>query len=368
MTAIELIIFAILFISHSIFLGIVLFNYSTAPRLYNTRKEITENIFISILIPVRNEEKNIGNLLNSISQQSYDNYEVIVLDDNSEDQSTKIVQEYSSKNSKVKLVNGKSIPSNWLGKNWACYQLSKYANGEYLLFVDADVTLNKHAVSNAIYEMQKHKLSLYSVFPTQKLASFGEWLVVPLMNWLLLNFLPLKFVNSKKSENLAAANGQFSMMNKEIYEQIGTHEAVKNEVVEDMQFVRLFKRDGYKVRTSLGEDAVFCKMYNSFSDSVNGFVKNFYKGFNVGKTTFIILLLILFFMFTAPLLLYFFNDIFMLIVLMIFFERIFISIMSKQNWFLNLILHPFQMIIMLLIGLKSVSSKYYNWKERIVES
>lgn len=364
MNLLELILFIFLFISHSVFLLIVIYNYSSTLYLNNVSQKNDSNDFISILIPARNEEKNIAALLESILKQSFTNYEVIVLDDFSLDKTYSIVNEYSQKDRRIKIIKGSELPNDWLGKNWACYQLAKLAEGKYLLFIDADVTLAENSILNAVMELKSKNASMLSVFPTQKINGFGEWLVVPLMNWLLLNFLPVKFVYKTKSKKFSAANGQFILIEKNVYNKIGKHEVVKDKVVEDMEIARRLKSQGFKIITLLGGNSVYCKMYNSFSEAFNGFSKNFYRGFNLPKPTFIILIIFFFILFLLPFYLLIYNILFTVIVMMIFIERIFISITSKQNWFVNAVLHPLQMVAMLAVGINSVTSPKIKWKGR----
>ncbi|MDP3442140.1 MAG: glycosyltransferase family A protein, partial [Ignavibacteria bacterium] len=119
---------------------VVLYNYITNP-VFVEKDECTESPKVSILIPMRNEENNIGECLNSVLDQSYNNYEVIVLDDNSEDSSAAKVNTIINDKNKLSLLQGAPLQAGWLGKNWACHQLSQKASGNYLLFIDADVTI-----------------------------------------------------------------------------------------------------------------------------------------------------------------------------------------------------------------------------------
>ena len=216
------------------------------------------------MIPARNEEDNITELLHSIIQQSYSNYELFVLDDQSEDQTTGVVEALSTKNRKINLISGKPLPEGWLGKNWACFQLAQHARGEVLLFLDADVRLSPNALEAALYQMQKNNVVMLSCFPTQKIDSLGEWLIVPLMNWLLLSLLPLKAVVSLPYKSLTAVNGQFILCDKRAYNAIGGHKAVFDQVVEDMEIARKLKVGGYRIMTALGHDAITCRMYSWF--------------------------------------------------------------------------------------------------------
>ena len=142
------------------------------------------------------------------------------------------------------------------GKNWACHQLSQKAKGKYLLFIDADVELAPNAISSTAKIMAETKTKMLSVFPTQRIKSFGEWLIVPLMNWLLLAFLPLRQVYASRNNSFIAANGQFILWDRETYFSIGGHQQVANAVVEDMELARKAKQKN-KIITLLGGNLYF---------------------------------------------------------------------------------------------------------------
>ncbi len=360
------IFFYILLLFNILFLGISLFNWLTAPRIKNSNIKLNDEPFVSVLIPARNEERNIPNLLNSLSSQNYQNLEIIVLDDNSNDNTATIVNKFSDV-TKSRLLSGVLLPETWLGKNWACNQLSNEAKGEYLLFIDADVILDSSAISNAIRYMQEYNLDMLSSFSTQQISGFGSWLTIPLVNWLLLNFLPLKFVLWFKNPSFAAANGQFILFKTETYKQIGGHAAVKDQVVEDMAFAKILKRKGYKIITTLGDNTVFCKMYSGFNEGVNGFAKNFFPGFEIPAMLFYMLLLFFAVTFLAPFVMALLSYKFILITAIILLARIFQSLPSKQNIVINTLLHPLQIIVMLYIGVLSVNRLNNNrieWKGR----
>ena len=176
--------------------------------------EKEESEFISVLIPARNEETCIGNCVEDVLNQTYKNYELIILDDESKDGTAKIIVDKISENraeGKIKLISGRPKPDDWVGKNWACHQLSLEAKGEYFLFIDADVRLRPHVIESCIHYLNKYKLQMITCFPTQIIKSIGEWLVVPLMNFLLLAFLPLSKVYLSGKRSFIAANGQFQL-------------------------------------------------------------------------------------------------------------------------------------------------------------
>ena len=359
-------LFIVLATIHLFILSIVIYNFISAPRIFNTLPATKTNEEISILIPVRNEEKNIGRLLDSLLAQSYPNYEIIVLDDGSIDNSEQVIEERIEKDSRVKLIKGSDLPDDWLGKNWACYQLSKQSNHSLLLFIDADVVLKNNTLAYSCSIMNEYNLDMLSVFPTQITSSLGERLVVPLMNWLLLTFLPLKQVYSSNNRSFSAANGQFILIKKDIYEEIGTHENFKEQVVEDMEIIRSVKEKGKRTMTCLGNGVIYAEMYSSFRDSINGFSKNFYAGFNTSRSVFLFLLTFFLFLFFLPLALTVWEGIYFILVGIIIIERVLVSLLSRENILYNIILHPFQILIMFIVGLKSLSKKKKVWKGRVI--
>src|ERR1700712_1268160 len=134
---------------------VTVFNFVSDPKLRRVSKHYTE--LVSILIPVRNEEATIINLLRSIQKQDYDNYEVLVLDDNSTDNTYQICLDFAQHDTRFEVIKGKELPADWLGKNYACHQLSQKAKGEYLMFIDADEELKNGLVNSAIHRMKVNK-------------------------------------------------------------------------------------------------------------------------------------------------------------------------------------------------------------------
>lgn len=346
---------------------ITLYNYLTAPELNEANKKIYSNRFVSVLIPARNEESNIKDCLLSVLNQNYTNYEIIVLDDESFDNTYEIVNDISERYKKVKLLQGKPLPAGWLGKNWACNQLAENSTGDILLFMDADVKFSDNAINSSLKIFEDKKLNMLSCFPTQQMNTIGEWLVVPLMNFFLLSLLPLKKVFSSKNNFLTAANGQFMLIDKKTYDKIGGHKRVANEIVEDMELARLLKQKGFLILTALGRNSVSCRMYNSFTNSFNGFSKNFFPGFKTNIIFFLILILFYSAVFIYPVLFLPISIYYLIPAALIILIRVFVSLSSRQNVLLNVVLHPIQIILMPLIAINSVwqnKRKNISWKDR----
>lgn len=361
-----MILFLVILIPVAISTIVVIYNFLTAPIVRESSIEIDESELVSVLIPARNEEKNIGSCLNFILAQDYKNLEVLVLDDQSDDSTKEIVQSFAEKYNNISCIDGDPLPRGWTGKNWACHQLSQEASGKFFLFIDADVELAPKAVSSALKILADTKTKMLSVFPTQRIKSFGEWVIVPLMNWLLLSFLPLRKVYSAKNKSFIAANGQFMLWERDTYFSIGGHKQVANAVVEDMELARKTKQHD-KIITLLGGNTIFCRMYSSFPDAFKGFSKNFYPGFNINPILFIGFVMFLFIVFAGSSLFAMINSKYLFVLTLIVLSRVLISVISHQNVLLNVFLHPLQMILMFVIGFNSVLSTkfgYISWKER----
>lgn len=325
------------------------------------------NHCVSVLIPVRNESVNIEECLKCASGQNYQNIEIIVLDDMSEDDTYSKAIEYSKKDSRIKVIKGSSTPDGWRGKPWACMQLSRHCEGSYLLFIDADVRLSVSAVGSVLSEAVISNADLLSVFPEQVMKSIGEKITVQILNWLMLSFLPVKKVFSSANPKFAAANGQFMFFKSSSYLKYGGHALVSDKIVEDIEFARILKKNNYKVKLMLSKNIVSCRMYLSLSECINGFTKNYFPGSSMPPAFFIITLLITAFAYLSPLALVFFNHIYIYLILVIVVQNIIVSYLSTQNIILNLFLFPFQIIMMVYIGFRSLillnSGKVY-WKNR----
>lgn len=351
-----------------IYLGYFIFFFATlrlgvalSNVLFNVHlpKKFTlqQNPLISILIPARNEENKIGNLLCDIQKLTYPNWEVWVYDDMSTDNTAEIVNEFASADNRIHLVQGYGLPQGWLGKNHACYQLTNHSKGNYLLFIDADVRVKGDLLEKSIYQLQKQKLGLLSIFPKQILDHFGAWISVPFMNWILLSLLPLVLVRICSWTSFSAANGQFMMFDARIYRKMQPHLKLKNQKVEDIEICKYYKKNKIKVSTLLGDSLVECKMYTSLYEAILGFSKNVFAFFgNSVIVTFLFMLVtslspfFIFFAFGIRIAI-----IYLLILVMI---KLCTSLASKQSIILNLTYMPFQQIFLVALTI-------YAWKKRL---
>lgn len=321
---------------------------------------------VSVLIPARDEEKNIGNLLGDLIKQDYSEIEVIVFNDQSSDRTSEIVMQYAIQDRRISLINSAGLPKGWLGKNWACHSLAKVASGEYFFFLDADVRIGNDLISNSIAYSKRNKLALISIFPKQIIKSIGEKVTVPIMNYILLSLLPLVLVRKSGLSSLAAANGQFMFFNSSVYKAFHPHEIMKNNKVEDIEIARYLKRNNQKIACLVGDNRIQCRMYNNLNEAVNGFSKNVAAFF--GNS---VILASLFWVITT------FGFIIILVILPVHFfifflfayilTRVIVSLISEQNIIDNLIFLIPQQIsfgIIILSAFINKKIKKFQWKGR----
>jgi glycosyltransferase involved in cell wall biosynthesis len=344
--------------------AVTLFNFISDPKLRRVSRNYTD--LVSILIPARNEEDNILNLLISIQRQDYQNYEVIILDDDSSDRTYELCEKFALKHPEFRVIKGKELTGGWLGKNYACYQLAQQAKGDFLLFIDADVQVFNGAINSAVHRMYFRKLALLSLFTNQRMKSFGEMTTVPLMHFILLNLLPLRLIYLSRNSTVAAASGQFMLFDAEVYRQNNWHQVTREKIVEDVEIMKGVKSAGLNGESLLANHMVSCRMYHSYTSAIDGFGKNFLAAFNYNIFAFLIFLVLLvggpMMVFTTLNL----NLITMMIALIIL-TRTMISLLAGQNAVRNIVLHPIQMFSMLFIAFSAIQrylTKTTVWKGR----
>lgn len=242
---------------------------------------------ISICVPARNEERNIRASVEGILAQDYPNFEVIVLDDRSTDTTAKILLELSIQNDKLKVIHGADLPKGWAGKPHALYQASTAARGEWLCFVDADTFLSPNTLSACYAKAIETKADMFTIMTFQILGSFWEKVVMPIvMTALSVAFSPRK-VNDPNSED-AIANGQFILIRRSVYDAVGGHESVKDQIVEDKALSEQVKGNGYRLIVANGYAIARTRMYTSLPEMWEGWTKNIYLGLR-GRTSLVLL-------------------------------------------------------------------------------
>ena len=210
---------------------------------------------VSIILPARNEENFIGNCLDSLIKQDYQNYEIIVIDDSSDDSTWKIISEYAKTDSKIVPVSAKPKPDGWVGKNWACMEGYHKAAGELLLFTDADTNHSKNVISLAVSHLNSFDLDALSAIPKMLTLDFWTSITLPMISTFLHTRFSALNVNNP-SKKTGYFFGSFFIMKKETYEKVGMHEGVKNEIIEDGALGKKVKESGYKMKMVRGEHLI----------------------------------------------------------------------------------------------------------------
>ena len=356
----------------AIVLAVTLFNAATAPMLEKS-VSLENHPRVSVLIPARNEEANIGDCIEGFLSQNYDNFEIHVLDDQSTDCTGAIIEKFSRQYSEVQGIRCKPLPTGWLGKNWACHQLSQHANGEILIFTDADNRPAPNAIANTVAYMQKLKLGLLSAFPEKVTVTLTEKLVVPVVDMFVYAGLPLWLTYFSRFPSIAAASGLWIAFTREAYHQVGGHQTVSNQIVEDVELSRLAKRSGIRILTSAGTRVVSCRMYQSFSEVWDGFSKNLFGLVRYKMLPFFILILSLFTMCVLPYITVWFAPLRGLAIVAIIMNiamRMVLALKYRHPFFTSVILHPFGVLLTLLIGINSsfqVRRGRLQWKGRQID-
>ena len=232
---------------------------------------------VSIIVPARNEERNIRRCIEALLAQDYPAYEVLVLDDRSTDATPAILAEISARETRLVILMGNELPAGWAGKPHALYQAAKAAAGDWLLFVDADTFLTPNALSASMDSARKNGADLYTVMTEQLTGTFWEKAVLPLvMTALSVGFSPHK-VNDPKTRD-AIANGQYILIKRAVYDAIGGHEKLHNQIVEDKAISEQVKWNGYRLIVADGRGVARTRMYTSLAQMWEGWTKNIYLG------------------------------------------------------------------------------------------
>ncbi len=235
---------------------------------------------LSIVVPARDEERQIEGCVRSLLAQRYPHLEVVVVDDRSSDATHAILARLAREDDRLRIVTGEPLPRGWVGKPWALHQGARRASGEWLLFTDADTVHEPRAAASAMRYARDRKLGALSLLSTQDLGSLAERAVLPSILWAIAcGAGPLADVNDASKSGSALFNGQYILMRADAYAAIGGHEAVKGEIAEDFELAHLLKTDG-RYRTMLvgANDLVRTRMYRNLREIWNGFGKNLALG------------------------------------------------------------------------------------------
>ncbi len=225
------------------------------PWLDKFEKIKHDNPKVSIILPARNEEEFLGKCLNTLIDQDYPNYEIIVIDDSSDDSTWEIISEYAKQNSKIIPVSARPKPDGWMGKNWACMEGYKKVTGELLLFTDADTTHAKNVISLAVSHLLTFNLDALTAIPKMVSIDFWTKITLPMISTFLHTRFSAIRVNDP-SKKTGYFFGSFFIIKQKTYELVGTHEGVKQEIIEDGALGKKVKDSGYKMKMVRGDHLI----------------------------------------------------------------------------------------------------------------
>ena len=339
--------------------------------------EIFDGPLVSVLIPARNEERNIERCLNSLRNQLYRNYEILVLNDNSTDGTLQILKRIAARDKRIKVINGQPLPNDWYGKPFALHQLTQKAQGQILIFTDADTIHGPTSIAWAVTNMQMLNADMLSGYIGQIFLSFGEIVTVPLMFFLTGFVIPLFLNRFTKPSQFSAAIGQFIAIRHVVFKAIGGCEIFRKKTSEDVYMARYVKKMGYSTRFLNISDHVKCRMYKGYRDAVEGIGKNIFDF--MGKSTLVLSLMfiaVFFFLFMpfplligcivtgSPWILHI-----VIINILATLTWLFMFLGQRLNWWYGF-LWPLLFMNLMYMALwsyyRTISGRGFMWKDRVV--
>lgn len=241
----------------------------TAPLTPDTRL-----LPVSLLIPARNEQDAIGPAVSAALASQAIALEVIVLDDHSNDATAAVVSKLAERDPRVRLMHAPELPEGWCGKQHACWVLAQEARNPLLVFIDADVRLAPDALARMAAFLASSRADLASGVPHQQTVGLLEKLVIPLVHFILLGFLPINVMRRTTQPRFAAGCGQLFITTRDAYDRAGGHAAIRSTLHDGIKLPRAYRGAGLRTDLFDATDLAECRMYQSAGSLWNGLAKN----------------------------------------------------------------------------------------------
>ena len=340
--------------------GISLFNLFT---IYRPRLSTHVGDAIAVLIPLRNEAENVSELITTLkNQRGVEGAHFYLLNDNSEDETLDLLKRGTEGDVRFSILDGKPLPSGWLGKPWALSQLQSESSEDIVITLDADVRLEQYALASATTLLVTSGLDFISPYPRQVAGTFIEKLVQPLVHWTWIATLPLKFAARSHRPSMAVANGQFFLMRRSALESIGGFATISAEVLDDVMLARAFMRAGFTGTAAAGSGIAQTRMYSSFAEIRAGYGKSLWKAFGGPVGPYIAIALIFFTSLYPFLLLDEFYG--WVVIFYLLMTRLVSAIIARER-IGYIIFHPLSALILIYLILYSlIRHSRITWKAR----
>jgi len=334
---------------------------------------------VSVLIPARNEERSIAAAVNSVLQSRGIEFEVVVLDDSSTDRTAEIVAAIAARDSRVRMKSAPPLPVGWNGKQHACFVLASLARYDTFCFLDADVRLQPEALARMSAFLNTSRSALVSGFPHQETETFLEWLLLPLIHFVLLAYLPLAGMRLfPRVPGFAAGCGQFLLVLRDAYYRSGGHANIPTTMHDGLLLPRLLRMHGFRTDIADLTNLATCRMYHNAAEVWNGLAKNATEGL-AAPSRILLFSLLLFFGQVAPIL---------LAALMIFTPLVvasqlrgwiivavaasflprFMAVVRFRQRFASAVLHPIGIAVLLVLQwyafVRKLTGQQATWKQR----
>ena len=326
----------------------------------------SQTLSFSILIPCRNEEENIAELVASLAALDHPKSEVIFINDNSTDGTHELLLSHTQDHPRMSVINAAPLPQGWMGKPWALSQGAKQAKNDFLVTVDADVRLASDSLSKIDTVLMRTQLDFLSPYPSQKALTLSERLVQPLLQWSWMATVPLGLAMRSARPSLAVANGQFFFIRRTALAAAGGFEIIKSSVLDDIDLARALIRSGSHGGVCDGSSVASTRMYSSFREIRAGYGKSISQGFG-GFSGSLAIALVMIVSGLLPFIFAIVGSTTATIALLLVIASRMVSAISSRSLLIDALLHPISTIVFTYLLIYSYFfKKQIMWKGRAI--